>query len=564
MFNFFVNKITFSGGQDITLKPNSLNILIGPNSSGKSTALSNIATLTDAEQHNKLAVKATSVKYDNENDFNNWIKSSFFRVTRAGKEYIAINGNLIPAYTPILFASPPNYGALIHFLQHHLNTSQRLEIGNPQKAINLESENPQYYIHLMQLDDTLQKEISSLVKDAFGEELLIDWTAGSKVNFRVGQEPPRSIEADRVSSTYRQAIGKLPMLQNMGDGIRSYVGALLAIKCGNYPVLLIDEPEAFLHPQQIRKMGALLAKSARDNNRQIIVATHSSAIIRGALSANGNISIIRVEREGNINNGYLLNSDDIQTLWAKPLLKSSGAIAGIFHEGVIVCEGDADCRFYEAIQNRMEDQEFFTKPIDLYYVHGGTKGEIATLTRSYKALNVKTAAIVDFDILQNEQEFRILCAAMKINFNLIQAKYNSSKSSLDELPPIKDVKTICSGIDDILKDALATGSLESAHKKEINSLLRDAAKWSTAKQLGITKLRGGTYSNCQQMLEICAQHGLFIVPNGELESWWRAGPGEKNEWAIKALDQIKEGLPFTEAEDLVTKVCEFMGITKRG
>jgi len=42
----------------------------------------------------------------------------------------------------------------------------------------------------------------------------------------------------------------LPQVQEQGDDVKSFVGMLLAITATEYPLLLIDEPETFLHPPQ--------------------------------------------------------------------------------------------------------------------------------------------------------------------------------------------------------------------------------------------------------------------------------------------------------------------------
>jgi hypothetical protein len=49
---------------------------------------------------------------------------------------------------------------------------------------------------------------------------------------------------------YLQEIMALPQVQEQGDDVKSFVGMLLAITATEYPLLLIDEPETFLHPPQ--------------------------------------------------------------------------------------------------------------------------------------------------------------------------------------------------------------------------------------------------------------------------------------------------------------------------
>jgi hypothetical protein len=51
------------------------------------------------------------------------------------------------------------------------------------------------------------------------------------------------------------------------------------------------------------------------------------------------------------------------------------------------------------------------------------------------------------------------------------------------------------------------------------------------------------------------------VPRGELESWWRGGPANKNEWIIKALDKMGNDLSnFKEAKKFVEELCDHFKI----
>ena len=49
-------------------------------------------------------------------------------------------------------------------------------------------------------------------------------------------------------------------LDEQGDGFRSYVGVVLSVLLSEGRTILLDEPEAFLHPMQARRLGAWLAE----------------------------------------------------------------------------------------------------------------------------------------------------------------------------------------------------------------------------------------------------------------------------------------------------------------
>ncbi len=49
-------------------------------------------------------------------------------------------------------------------------------------------------------------------------------------------------------------------MQDQGDGVKSFIGILISVMAAPFFFLLIDEPDAFLHPPQALLMGAMLAE----------------------------------------------------------------------------------------------------------------------------------------------------------------------------------------------------------------------------------------------------------------------------------------------------------------
>ncbi|MBV9468016.1 MAG: AAA family ATPase, partial [Abitibacteriaceae bacterium] len=432
MFEWGISSIVFGEGEVVNVDKSSTLIIIGPNSSGKSTALRQIQERLKGQSTvphtNPIVVKSVS-KYRSGTieEFMDWLRQNYPSTELGGSKGFITKGGALSESSiqqvwqwmnqsndpmgAVAFAAPG-----FDFLCHRLDTDSRLRLGNNTSSRSLyfppgtspSTAHPTEYIHVLQADENLMHSISDEVNKAFSVELVINWAGAGAVWFHVGKEPRRSAENDRVSAKYQEELHELPRLDDEGDGIRSFVGTLLAVKCGAHPVLLIDEPEAFLHPPQIRRLAGILATSAETQHRQIIIATHSSEVIRGALAASKNVSICRLTRDGNTNSVVLLNKDDIAKLWSNPLLRSVSAFDGVFHQGVVVCEGDADSRFYEAIGHRLESEQKVSTPLDLYFVHGGGKGELATIAEAYQKLKVPIAVIADLDLLRNKAEFKKL------------------------------------------------------------------------------------------------------------------------------------------------------------
>lgn len=552
---FSIDSLEFSSGDKIELENGSLTILIGPNSAGKSTALREIQSCLQGKNGIQVIKTVSKTKDGTKEDFERWLSKNYpSRTTAAGDKIYITKGQELNETQ--IEHSWNSINRSFHFFCSHLDTKSRLQIASTKNAIIPFEQTPSEFIHILQTNTALAKEISDEIKASFDNDIIINWGGASQVWFNVGEEPEGE---NKVSSEYLRELNKLPKLDNDGDGIQSYTGCLLAVKCGAHPVLLIDEPEAFLHPPQARRLGRILAESAKKLKRQIIIATHSSEIIQGALSSNGKVSVCRVTRNKKINNGSIFNSRQLKNLWSKPLLQSSGAIDGIFHKGVVICEADADCRFYESLIRKKEENGDFSKPVDLYFIHGGGKGEISTLAKSYNSLNVKCCAIADFDLLRNKKEFKKLYEILGGDFSTIESIYNSSISALDDLKRIMKIEDFVTKMREEIDKVETANKITGANKNTISNLLSESSDWSVAKKFGIRKLKGGAHRDCQTLLDECKSKGLFLIPYGELESFWLVGPAEKSEWILEALKELSKDLStFKEASYFIDEIYNYL------
>lgn len=136
-----------------------------------------------------------------------------------------------------------------------------------------------------------------------------------------------------------------PNLDIQGDGLRSIVGIISAIVAVKRPVILIDEPEAFLHPPQALQLGQIISELV-DDNTQVFIATHSADFLRGLISVVQDSKIIRLERsKEDVTTANLLEPDILKQIVTDPLLSSARVLEGMFYRGVVATEGDADCIF---------------------------------------------------------------------------------------------------------------------------------------------------------------------------------------------------------------------------
>lgn len=96
-----------------------------------------------------------------------------------------------------------------------------------------------------------------------------DYGKANKVGMRV-----RQMNKDEISTEYFS-------LKNVGFGITCILPVVLSLlKARKGDLLMIENPEAHLHPRGQRKMGELIARTAQ-GGVQVIVETHSDHLLNG-------------------------------------------------------------------------------------------------------------------------------------------------------------------------------------------------------------------------------------------------------------------------------------------
>jgi hypothetical protein len=196
------------------------------------------------------------------------------------------------------------------------------------------NDSPGNPMQVLYAEPDLEQQLSAISLEVFGEPLTLARVPGSQIRLHVGTtaHPAEIVPSD----AYMQDLQRLPLVQHQGDGIRSFIGIMLTLVAASYPIVLIDEPEAFLHPPQARLLGRKLAAEARDR-AQVIIATHSIDVLLGLLDADdASVTIARLTRQGDVNPVAVLSPDQLRELWRDPLLRYSNVLDGLFHRGVVL------------------------------------------------------------------------------------------------------------------------------------------------------------------------------------------------------------------------------------
>jgi len=536
-----VKDLQFSDGTTIAFQPGEIVVLVGPNNVGKSVALKNIDEKVAALRSPGIVVEdVTLAKHGDAGLVIRWLDATSRKTANhaSSPTYHRMGARVNHAQAKELWSRADiGLGALRRFFVCHLTTEARLAAANPPKSVDLTTQPFTHPIHYLQANDSIEERISGYFRKAFGQHLIVHRNAGNNVPLYCGEKPSFNPHEDRVSVGYLRRLEALPTLESQGDGMRAFVGVLLHALVLDHAVLLIDEPEAFLHPPQARILGQMLVREfARD--RQLFLATHSSDLLKGLLDVKSTrVRIIRLRRDGSVNPVTQLDNDGIRSVWADPILRSSNVLDGLFHSKVVVCEGDADCRFYAALRDTLCEDKASPATRHIMFTHCGGKGRIPVVVAALKTLDVPVAVIADFDLLNNKRNLQAVWKSLEGEWGLIEADWQQLFQAISTKKPDFDKANLQQEIDSILASVKAP-YLPKEAAVQIRDLLRRSSAWAHAKMAGTAFVPSGDPTTaCNRLLATLRLKGLFLVEVGELEGFARTIAGHGPKWVNAALEK---------------------------
>ena len=496
----YLKTIVFNDGTLLNLNHNSIVVFTGANNSGKSQVLKDIENGLN-KQYPLSTVVAQTLEYDYYGDIYDptFFNARFFRDEYGNYQIFEMPDSSFDRDSiQIWWENRELYANLHRLFIRRLCTELRLSTSNALDRSVQPEKNPIYKLHQ---SEVLAQKLSDYFRQAFSVDLIVNRNDMRYVPLHTGQAPDRNAYTIANQDEYYRQVAELPKLQEQGDGMRSFASILLDTFTSEYPITLIDEPEAFLHPPQARMLGKMLAKH-NPNNRQLFISTHSEDFLQGLLDAdNENVTVIRINRAGNLNRMSILNNNEIKQLWGNPILRYSNILSGLFHEKVVVCESDYDCLFYQAVMTADYEHRNEIAP-DILFTHCGGKSRAKDITKALRAVNVPVVAICDFDLLNASQNLRPLTESLGLAWNVL----------LDE-----GMRTIFD-------------SMNAKNSSGINA-------WEQIKKIGKAGFTGDEPAAYEKVENLCKSVGLFVVPVGEMEGFVKTINKEKKEWVYEVLEK---------------------------
>ncbi|MFM9446962.1 AAA family ATPase [Streptomyces acidiscabies] len=537
--SFSVSTITLTDGTVVNPPANGMTVFIGSNNSGKSLLLREmsprITTPTTGEWKWVSEVHSTSSGTGAE--FLDWVTERGHRswmrdgqppqpVLWGGDEVSGV----IPTDHAAIWWEQNQFQQLRKMLVAEQWTLERLQVvARADKWDHAEpGRNPVQYLYE---DPDLLTELSRYTLEAFGKSLAVDWT-GQQFMLRVGST---GLE-DRTPPPLElvQAYRKLPLLTEQGDGFKAFVQILLHTVLRPAPVVLIDEPEAFLHPPQARLLGRKLAQLS--GQTQVFVATHSADFLAGVLDAQDArpLALVRLDRSTGRPRAQQLESDAVAELLRTPLLRYSNIASGLFYDKVVLCEAEGDCQFYAATFDVTRDSA--APHENAVFLHASGKDRLADTARRLRTFGIPTAVIADFDLLNDYGNVRTAMTALGGTIRDMSADV---KTLNDHANAERNVPTV-DGFRKEMQSVLAgrgNKQLTEAMTAKISDLLKGSSGWGALKKSGLSAINGDVYAAADRLLKNAAAHGLFIVPCGELEQWVRqVPPTPKARWLSEVFN----------------------------
>lgn len=471
------------------LHPSSITIFIGPNNGGKSTALRELhAGIAHSDMTSNKIFSKIEIDIGDDND----LKEKTSVLTSKDPNNIGFysigrrqNNTSIQKSTIDGIMQAPRMAQYAFVIRSivlpnfviNLSGENRLSLASPFAGETL-TDRPRSTIGTIFQDDCLRQKLSQLIHEAFGKYLVINPTNLGQLAYHLSERRPdlgveRSLSRDAIDFFQNSE-----PVHESSDGTKAFVGIMAEVLAGSNDILFIDEPEAFLHPSLSYTLGREVAKSI-SVGKQLFAATHSPSFLMGCLSSGMNVNVVRIARTSTGPTVNILDQKSLSEMMTDPLLRSTSVVQGLFHDNVIVVEGDSDRAFYEECNSRLREiGRGIKNPL---FLSSHNKQVSPIIVKALRNAGVVAASILDIDWIKED--------------GTIQARYFYGF-----------------GVPAYSRHSM--GLMRGEVRKGL-----EAASKNYKRDGGINCLEEERRQSARDFFEFMTRYGVFTVLNGELESW---------------------------------------------
>jgi hypothetical protein len=249
------------------------------------------------------------------------------------------------------------------------------------------------------------------------------------------------------------------------------------------------------------------------------------------------VLIVRLTRKADQTTAQTLEPEQLAELWRDPFLRFSRALDGLFHDGVIVCEGDTDSQFYSAVAALGPGESRSAKARHVMFTYAGSKSRIPLITKALGALGVPVRSIVDFDALNDRG---VLSALVQGHGHSYGPEFEADRSLIDAHLRGSEPKVKGGPLLEALRGIVGEDpdrEIDRALTQEIRKALEPETGWRAAKKSGKAVVPAGEATVAlERLLDRLARVGIFVVPGGAVESFVRAVGGKGPRWAVEVVE----------------------------
>lgn len=448
------------------------------------------------------------------------------------------------------FEQEPNLdwvlGNISKFKVSHLDSSTRLNLIKTTNSFNPDIEEPTNILQNLFLQKENEELLKKAFNEAFGMEVILDYSGLKDFCLRVAKEFPEIPEDPRKAYPITKNFNKI---DNQGDGFRSFVGIVLSLLFSKDRIVLLDEPEAFLHPAQARYLGKWIADNSDKLSGQLIISTHNSNFLSGLLQSDKKVDIYRLNRNEDDTTFKLIPPEATENLSKSPMLSSQRVLEAIFHKAVIVCEADADRIVYQTVSTLHHNNQ------EVLFVYSHNKQTLKDVASLLIATQIPVGVISDIDLLNDETDFKNLFLAVtktEASPELL-AKRTEIAISVDNTSEQQALNKLKENVTEFLEQLNKNEHSFGGAKGAVNRIRKETSKWTFPKKNGIEGFEDVIKPKVKELIAELNEKNIFIIPVGELEGWMDLGTSRKNNWIVLALKEIF-------AKNTSEKLIEFVGM----
>lgn len=543
-----ISNLNLKEGEPVELT-HKISVFVGPNNSGKSQTLKDICMLMDRQQANMKPVilKDDTTCFDIP-DLKTIKKDIPFTVSRSNVNQYTVDGigsNLIRKNTfDVNIQNIDGYDGysdeqkrnmfFAWFAKSYIalmDAETRLRLSSETNSFIPSESTPENLLQSLFKSPEIETSLRTAFKEAFSQDIKLDVSQLQKLCLRIGNDVNRIPVDPRTAYTIAKDI---PKIDNQGDGYRSFAGIVIGLLICKNRIILLDEPEAFLHPAQAYFLGKWIGANIDRLGSQLLICTHSSNFLSGILSGTHDLGIYRLHRVANRTSYNHLTPEIANQLVSNPILSSQRVIEGIFHSGVVVCEADSDRAVYQSVASICHNSNR-----EILFIHAHNKQTLALVADVLLHTGTPVAVIADIDILRPQKDlddtYKVLVGTdVPTELKEMQKRLDSFVDSRPEEEVFIELKQNVTELMQQLDEGKHT--LEGA-RSALSRIQRETSKWSAIKRNGVDALPVEEKENALKLIAELAKVRLFVVPVGELEGWIKLDK-TKNKWIVPALEII--------------------------